>query len=493
MEKIWNDIYEYNVTPALERLRNISGVVLGFHSVIDGIKRVKAEEIEAVLNAHPDLKQEVLTKIDAVPIEISSPADMLAGLLYSLRAGRSFRMVVREESAFRWIMKNFGYDRLKLGGTSGCMANSLAPLGIRKILVYANPLTKQLLELFVDSEDLFVATQIGDEVQLKNPHKAYQREGIEAMHWGFEFAEGTTIKLNDLTLTAPRTSRFYPCWNPVNNKLQLSEAFKRGVLQYIDQFSHFILAGYQVLSPDYPDGTTCIDYMLPTLEYLKELKDAKPELKLHFECDTIPADKIRRGILKYVLPQMDSLGLNEVELDYFIKDMRGEKIGELGGAGSVEYYFQGLVELAELTGLKRIHFHNLGYYLCIQHPPSSPPSVKRGQGGDFQLERTRQAMILAAVIAAQRALTGDVTVGQTFLSAGDVTFEQIKKIPFSQEGLEQMQVIAKHISVPASFFETGILKYHGYNVIFLPTKVVKNPALTVGLGDTISAVAFLAE
>jgi ADP-dependent phosphofructokinase/glucokinase len=206
------------------------------------------------------------------------------------------------------------------------------------------------------------------------------------------------------------------------------------------------------------------------------LKGAKPELKFHFECDTIPADKIRRSILKYVLPQMDSMGLNEVELDYFIKDMRGEKIGKLGGAGSVEYYFQGLMELAELTGLKRIHFHNLGYYLCVQ---------RLQYREDIQFERTKQAMILAAVIAAQRALTGDVT--------SDVTFEQVKEIPFSQEGLEQMQAIAKHISAPASFFETGIFEYHGYNVIFLPTKVVRNPALTVGLGDTISAVAFLAE
>jgi len=480
MEKIWHELYEDNITPALARLQSITGVILGFHSVIDGIKHVKAAEIESVLNANPDIKQEVLAKIDLVPIEISSPADMLAGLLYSLRAGRSFRMVIREESAFRWIMENFGYDSLKLGGTSGCMANSLAPISIRKILVYANPLTKQLLELFTDNDNLFVATQIGDEVQLKNPTKAYQREGIEAMHWGFEFSEGTTIKLDNLTLTAPRTSRFYPCWNPVNNKLQLLEAFKEGVLQYIDQFSHFIVAGYQVLSPDYPDGTTCIDYMLPTLEYLQELKNAKPELKLHFECDTIPADKIRKGILEYVLPQMDSIGLNEVELDYFIKDMRGEKIGELGGAGSVEYYFQGLMELAELTGLKRIHFHNLGYYICIQ-------------SRDVQLEQTRQAMILAAVIAAQRALTGDVTVRQAFLSVGDVIFEQVKEIPFSQEGLEQMQVIAKHISVPSSFFKTGIVEYNGYNVIFLPTKVVKNPALTVGLGDTISAVAFLAD
>ncbi|MCZ6678217.1 MAG: hypothetical protein O7E52_13310 [Candidatus Poribacteria bacterium] len=128
VEQTWNDIYEKNLTPALARLRGISGVVLGFHSVIDGIKRVKAAEIEAIFNANPDLESQVLAKIDAVPVEISTPADMLAGLLASLRAGRSFRMVIREESAFRWMLRHFGYDRLKLGGTSGCMENSLAPL-----------------------------------------------------------------------------------------------------------------------------------------------------------------------------------------------------------------------------------------------------------------------------------------------------------------------------------------------------------------------------
>jgi ADP-dependent phosphofructokinase/glucokinase len=142
------------------------------------------------------------------------------------------------------------------------MANSLAPLNLQKILVYTNPLTQQLLELFGENDNLYIVSQVDGNIQLRHPHKAWQYKGIEAIHWGFEFAQGTKIQLNGITLTAPRTSRFYPCWNPVNEKLLLSPLFKKGVSHFIDQFSHFIVSGYQLLSPNYPDGTTCIDYML---------------------------------------------------------------------------------------------------------------------------------------------------------------------------------------------------------------------------------------
>ena len=156
MDQKWNTIYQHSITPALERLRKVQGVLLGFHSVIDGIKRVRPGEIETILNADLGLKQSVQEKIDAVPIEIFSPADMLAGLLVSIKSGRSYRMVIRNEDTFRWILENFGYDQLKLGGTSGCMANSLAPLDLQKILVYTNPLAQQLLELFSDNDNLHV-------------------------------------------------------------------------------------------------------------------------------------------------------------------------------------------------------------------------------------------------------------------------------------------------------------------------------------------------
>ena len=474
MDQQWNATYQNNIIPALKRLRKVQGVILGFHSVIDGIKRVKSDEIETILNTNLDLKQSVQEKIYAMPTEIFSPADMMAGLLISIKSGKSYRMVIRDKVTFRWILETFGYDQLKLGGTSGCMANSLAPLDLQKILVYTNPLTQQLLELFGENDNLYVVSQVDGNIQLRHPHKAWQHKGIEAIHWGFEFAQGTKIQLNGITLTAPRTSRFYPCWNPVNEKLLLSPLFKKGVSHFIDQFSHFIVSGYQLLSPNYPDGTTCIDYMLSTLSYLNELKVARPTLKLHFECDTIPVDAIRHGIRKHVLPQMDSMGLNEVELDYFIKDMHGQTLNQLDQENSVEYYFGGLVELATKSGLERIHLHNFDYYICL---------TKRSQR--TSPKRTRQAMILSAVIAAQRAETGSV--------GNKTTFNSAKAISISEEGLAQMAALAKHISAPSNFMKTGIAEYNDYNVIFLPTTVVSDPVSTVGLGDTISSIAFLSE
>lgn len=359
------------------------------------------------------------------------------------------------------------------------MANALAPLPLQTILVYAHPLTRPLADLFSDSDNLYVAAEERGQVVLKHPREAAQGDEVRAIHWGFEYAAGTTVRVGDRALTAPRASRFYPCWNPVNNRLRLSETFTRFLLQRACDLSHILVAGYQVLSPDYPDGRTCLDYLLPTLDFLKALQQANPGLRLHFECDTIPGDPIRRAVLNHVLPIVDSLGLNEVELDYFIKDMRGEKLGELGGAGSAAYYLDGLIQLADRTGLPRIHFHNFGYYLCVERPDRCDP------------ERTRQALVLSAVIAADRARTGGVT--------GTASFDRVRDVPLSDEGIEQMDALSRRIGAPArthpdrsgDFLGTGWAEYRGYHLTYLPTRVVRTPLLTVGLGDTISAVAFL--
>ena len=82
--------------------------------------------------------------------------------------------------------------------------------------------------------------------------------------------------------------------------------------------------------------------------------------------------------------------LNEVELDYFIKDMRSQKINQLDQENQVEYYLSGLIELANESGLERIHFHNFDYYICL---------TKGSQ--KISPKRTRQAMILSAIIAGQ--------------------------------------------------------------------------------------------
>ena len=67
MNQKWDENYQNNVISALKRLQEVKGVILGFHSVIDGIKRVRSDEIETILNANLKLKQSVQEKINAIP------------------------------------------------------------------------------------------------------------------------------------------------------------------------------------------------------------------------------------------------------------------------------------------------------------------------------------------------------------------------------------------------------------------------------------------
>ena len=43
------------------------------------------------------------------------------------------------------------------------------------------------------------------------------------------------------------------------------------------------------------------------------------------------------------------------------------------------------------------------------------------------------------------------------------------------------------------FLLTGITQYHNYNLIIVPTLVINKPKYTVGLGDTVSSTALVAE
>jgi ADP-dependent phosphofructokinase/glucokinase len=471
LDGIWRKLYKDAIPGASSRLKNIPGVVIGFHSVVDGIKRFSSPDVAALL-MDPEVQDLSLTDLDSTAEEIKTPTDFVKGLLLSLRAGRSYRLIISEEAAFQWIMGHCGYDSLRLGGTSGCMANALAPLGIRRILVYANPLTRELMSLFSRSENLWtVGTTAGGNPVLEHPWEAWREEGFHALHWGFEFDRGTAVKLRDGKMRAPRAGRFYACWNPANNKLQIAASFQKGLLQHLDLFSHMMVGGYQLLSAHYPDGSTCMDFIPGTVDFLKALRKAKPSLRLHLELDTIPSRLIRGGILDLVIPHVDSLGLNEVELDFLTRDLKGENIADLGGTGSVVDYLEGMMLVMEKAPLERVHFHTGGYYLCLQN------------GGD--VSRTRDALVLAAAVAASRAQSGEIE-----------DLDSLKRIPsvsFSEEGWSQMEALAESLGLSESFLSTGTATHEGLSLIFVPTQVVANPAVTVGLGDTISAVGFLAS
>ena len=140
VQSTWENLYREAVSKNFPALQSVPGVILGFHSTIDGLKRVIPEEIEKILSQDPALQEEVTRRLGTVPAEIRTPADLLVGLASSLQRGKALQLMVREETTYDWVMEHLGYDSIRMGGTSGNMANSLAPLPLPRILAYANPL-----------------------------------------------------------------------------------------------------------------------------------------------------------------------------------------------------------------------------------------------------------------------------------------------------------------------------------------------------------------
>ncbi|MGI6082657.1 MAG: ADP-dependent glucokinase/phosphofructokinase [Limnochordia bacterium] len=469
LRNAWDQLYQENLPQGFATVRELPGVVVGIHSVIDGLKRLDIAQLERILADDPSLADAALeaSEKELVPGEINTPRDFIIGLFTSFSRGKALQLMIRQESAFNWVLEKLGYDYLRMGGTSGNMANSLSPLGF-PMVVYANPLTRELAELFVERPNLKVLAADGT---LKAPKEAAQGDGIKALHMIVEYSTGDTITVKGKKITTPRANRFIAAWNPVNNKLQIDPTWKDNFLAMAGQVSHFVVSGFHILSEHYPDGSTYADYLAPVGEYLAQVRARHPHLRLHYEFASIASSQIRQGILKDILPRVHSLGLNEVELAAVLDDIGAvEEAAALRKGEGMASVLKGMDRLMRYTGLDRIQLHDLGYYLTLVRSGYAP------------LETTRTGLILAATLAASRTATGKVGT--------ESEIRQGLEFAFMDAALEKAIQIGEYIG-DDQFATTGLGAWQGWDVAYLPTRVVPKPVLTVGLGDLISASAFV--
>lgn len=468
LRKCWDGIYQQYLPQGFTAINGVKGVVVGIHSVIDGLVRFNPEKVAAAVNADPELVAAALDATADVPVEITSRRDFIAGLFSSFRRGKALQLMIRDEDTFNWALETLGYDFLRMGGTSGNMANSLSPMGF-PMVVYANPLTIELAELFVKQPNLKVLAADGE---LKSPVDAASGQGIKALHLIVEYSTGDSITIGGETITTPRANRYIAAWNPVNNRLQIDPVWQRNFLNKAGDFSHFVVSGFHILSERYPDGTSYDDYLKPVGEYLASVREQHPRLRLHYEFASIASAAIRRGIIDHILPRVHSLGLNEVELGAVLRNVGAEaKAVAVEKEEGIAAVMEGLDVLQRHTGLQRIQLHDLGYYLTFTKPGYAPQDV------------TRTGLVLAATLAASRTASGKVGNRQE-IEAG-------LNYDYTDKGLQRGEDIAKFIGDP-DFARTGMGNWNGWEVTYLPTRVVPKPVLTVGLGDLISASAFVA-
>jgi ADP-dependent phosphofructokinase/glucokinase len=296
---------------------------------------------------------------------------------------------------------------------------------------------------------------------------------VFAIHWIFEYQKGDSMMVGGQTFTAPRANRFIPSWNPANNQLRLAQGFMETFAQQADGYSHLLVSGFHILSDRYPDGTTAMDCIAPVADYLQHVRRRAPHLRLHCELASIAGAIVRRGVRERVLPQMDSLGLNEVELATWLDEVgAGTLAAAIRADNAPEAILEGVSVLADTTGVPRVHLHNFGYYLTVaEKQVGSAEGIRRG-------------LVCGASAAAVRAMTGRPPRFEEVVAFTD--------LPLRGETLDAMERVGALVEGGA-FTSTGIGNYRGRTVVFVPTRIVERPVRTVGLGDTISASAWLAQ
>ena len=468
MSALFDTEYSRALQLGIEKINNNTGTAVAFHSVLDGFLRLDQNKIEKIIEA-AGLDQTILA--EEIPPEIHTPLDFIKGLLFSLKHGKALQLMVRSADTFRWMKEYACYDQLRLGGTSANMASTLCQIGLSKVIVYANPLTRQLAELFPPVDNLYVFTERDGAPRLSHPQQAWKNEGIFAVHWIFDFPAGLRVKVGDEVFTTPRANRFIAAWNPINNQLELDPIFTKGVLEHARGISHFLLSGYHIISESYPDGTKFENYIKPTVKFVDQLKAVNQQIKIHLELASIASSAIRKYLVEQVLPRVDSVGINEIELAMLLNDLGEDGIAQDIMDNKIEGFFEGAVRVVEKTKISRFHGHNLGYYLVITDKAyASPEEVKNG-------------LFFAATVAAARTKDGYLT---------QQNWRNGLNVPIKERDLKEMSRLDNYLQAKG-YQKRGDLSWESAHhwIVAIPARVVEQPVLTVGLGDIISASAFL--
>ena len=141
-------------------------------------------------------------------------------------------------------------------------------------------------------------------------------------------------------------------------------------------------------------------------------------------------------------------------------------------------YQSGLFLLREL-GVERVHIHNLGYYVVVLRKPyHCPPAV------------VRDGCLFASAVNARKAQVGG------FIEAASLT-QCGRTFPVSDVGMQQMERFTEEVRTrraqPSPVWTTAIWEANDHFVLVVPSHIVPNPIVTVGMGDTISSSSYYYE
>ncbi|WMW25835.1 ADP-specific phosphofructokinase [Methanolobus sediminis] len=475
----WEKRYVEAVSNVKGELANVQGVFVAYNSNVDAMKHVRKDDIRKLTSIIG--YDQVRERITAYPREINEPADFLARLIIAMRDGKAAEVPTYTSDIHEWLMDNMVFDSARMGGQAGIISNLLANLGVKNVITYVPWLSKEQADYFVDSPNLKHPVIENGKLYLKHPKEAYDPNQKPKINWILEFSKGIRFKCSGEEFVVPRDNRLIISSRPKWLRIDMSPEMYEQLSDIREDIDGAILSGYQMIKEEYDDGTTYKDYVQRAVSVIERLKGCNPQMRLHVEFTSIQDKVIRKALLTEIVKKhVTSLGLDTVEVANALNVLGYEELAYSvinKGENSIVSLYEGAAMLLKELELQRVHIHSLGFYICVvskDHP--------------LDADAHRQALLFASALAATQAATGNITgIDDIDIGLG---------VPVYDQGYMDLIELERHLVrnniCSAEDFEDGCISALDHDLIIVPSKVVKDPVATVGIGDAISAGAFIA-
>ena len=456
-KKGWSDIFAQ--TPeTLEKVKDVETAVTAFNTNVDAVLKISGKKLAELVQAE-EMTLKNLQTIEQTKLLESK--DVLRGIFKCFCNGIAEEWLTEDIIIYNWMIKNLGYDRLQMGGQGGIVANVLGILGVQKVIAHTNSHPKEQAEQFLKLDNIVSFDEKGKE---KPAYQINREADIPLIHWIIEFDKGDEFELEGQKFICPKSNRFIATYDPLNLKLVMDENFVEATTNQKADF--VVLSGMHALTAN-NNGVALVEKVLPIINAWHRYGAL-----VHLEIASTQDIEVRRAILQKLATNCDSIGINERELIDILEVIGEEKLAQLCSENChAENLFRALLRVKEILKTPRIQLHFFGLYLTIQNK-------------SFRItpQQNRNGMVLASVVAAGKAGTGDINHKENLLWALGQNVSDI--------GLRELQTISEIIE-DKNLLNGGLSQYAGFDVIAVPTILVEKPVTLVGMGDTISSVSLI--